>query len=93
LGLPGISRAASPCRRTFCSRCSTAAASALHGLDGQFAIAWWNARDGRLTLPSQAWRTLKWREGTNQTLRSRFAALRVRAAHRDYKRHSEREEE
>lgn len=23
---------------------------ALHGLDGQFAIAWWNARDGRLTL-------------------------------------------
>jgi SRSO17 transposase len=52
-----------------------------------------SVRDVALSLPSQAWRTLKWREGTNQTLRSRFAALRVRAAHRDYKRHSEREEE
>ena len=46
-----------------------------------------------LALPPRAWRTVSWREGTNQTLRSRFAALRVRAAHRDYKRTSEREEE
>lgn len=30
--------------------------------------------------PAQ-WRTVAWREGTNQTLRSRFARVRVRAAH------------
>ena len=35
--------------------------------------------------PSQ-WQTLQWREGTNFTLRSRFARVRVRAAHRDHKR-------
>lgn len=35
--------------------------------------------------PSQ-WQTLQWREGTNFTLRSRFARLRVRAAHRDTER-------
>jgi SRSO17 transposase len=36
---------------------------------------------------------VSWREGTNHTLRSRFAALRVRVAHRDYNRTREREEE
>jgi SRSO17 transposase len=46
-----------------------------------------------LRLPSRAWRTVSWREGTNQRLRSRFAALRVRAAHRDYKRTRAREQE
>jgi SRSO17 transposase len=46
-----------------------------------------------MSLPSRAWRTVSWREGTNQRLRSRFAALRVRAAHRDEKRTREREEE
>ena len=35
------------------------------------------------TLPPQRWRTVRWREGTNQPLSSRFAAVRVRAAHRD----------
>jgi len=35
-------------------------------------------------LPSSAWRTVAWREGTRKTLRSRFAALRIRPAHRDY---------
>ena len=35
------------------------------------------------TLPPQRWRTVRWREGTNETLSSRFAAVRVRAAHRD----------
>ena len=35
------------------------------------------------TLTDKHWRTVGWREGTNQTLASRFAALRVRAAHRD----------
>src|SRR5689334_8498320 len=37
-----------------------------------------------LQLPPTAWRTVTWREGTAGMLRSRFAALRVRAAHRDY---------
>lgn len=32
-------------------------------------------------LPARHWRTVTWREGTNSPLRSRFAALRVRAAH------------
>ena len=35
------------------------------------------------TLTAQRWRTVQWREGTNATLSSRFAAVRVRAAHRD----------
>jgi SRSO17 transposase len=34
-------------------------------------------------LPDEAWQTVTWREGTNATLTSRFAALRVRPAHRD----------
>jgi SRSO17 transposase len=29
-------------------------------------------------------KNITWREGTEQKLRSRFAALRVRPAHRDY---------
>ena len=33
-----------------------------------------------------AWKPISWREGTRQPLRSRFAALRVRPAHHDYKR-------
>jgi SRSO17 transposase len=52
-----------------------------------------SAKELALSLPLRAWRTVSWREGTNQMLRSRFAALRVRAAHRDYKRTHEREEE
>jgi SRSO17 transposase len=35
------------------------------------------------TLTPQRWRTVEWREGSNATLSSRFAAVRVRAAHRD----------
>ena len=31
-------------------------------------------------LPARSWRTVTWREGTNAPLRSRFAALHVRAA-------------
>ncbi len=34
-------------------------------------------------LPGQAWRTLTWREGTSGPFSSRFARIRVRAAHRD----------
>ncbi|MCA1606712.1 MAG: IS701 family transposase [Acidobacteria bacterium] len=35
------------------------------------------------TVSAQRWRTVAWREGTNAKLSSRFAALRVQAAHRD----------
>lgn len=37
-------------------------------------------------LPSSVWKNVGWRQGSKGTLRSRFAAVRVRAAHRDYKR-------
>ena len=36
-----------------------------------------------LALPKRAWRTVVWREGTAEPLASRFARVRVRAAHRD----------
>jgi SRSO17 transposase len=35
-------------------------------------------------LPADAWQTVMWREGSNVDLASRFAALRVRPASRDY---------
>ena len=46
-----------------------------------------------LTLPAAQWQTVQWREGTNFTLRSRFARVRVRAAHRDEKRRELRPEQ
>ena len=36
------------------------------------------------SLPADTWRDVAWREGVDQTLHSRFAAVRVRPAHRDY---------
>src|SRR5467141_3593612 len=36
--------------------------------------------------PTTAWRTVTWREGTRGAMRSRFARLRVRPAHRDEER-------
>jgi len=36
-----------------------------------------------VSLASTAWHNVSWREGSQQTLRSRFAAVRVRPAHRD----------
>lgn len=36
-----------------------------------------------LELGAEHWHTVTWREGTNAKLRSRFARVRVRAAHRD----------
>ena len=36
------------------------------------------------SLPTAAWKTVTWRQGTKDSLRSRFAAVRVRPAHRDY---------
>lgn len=44
-------------------------------------------------LGPEAWRTVTWREGTNAPLAFRFAALRVRAAHRDDARAEVRPEE
>ena len=38
------------------------------------------------SLPGKAWRTVTWREGSQAELSSRFAALRVRPAHRDTQR-------
>jgi SRSO17 transposase len=35
-------------------------------------------------LPRAAWKTVRWREGTKGMMASRFAAVRVRPAHRDY---------
>jgi SRSO17 transposase len=43
-------------------------------------------RDLALQLPAKAWRTITWREGTNEPLRSRFARLRIRIARRDFNR-------
>ncbi len=37
-------------------------------------------------LPSRAWRAVRWREGTRGLMTSRFAAVRVRPAHRDERR-------
>ncbi len=46
-----------------------------------------------LKLNIHRFRTVMWREGTNEVLGSRFAAIRVRAAHRDYWREAVRPEE
>jgi SRSO17 transposase len=37
-----------------------------------------------MSLPSTVFREITWREGTDRKLRSRFAAVRLRPAHRDY---------
>src|SRR6266545_7526810 len=44
-------------------------------------------------LPASAWRTVTWRQGTRGAMRSRFAAVRVRPAHRDESRPTPRSEE
>jgi SRSO17 transposase len=36
-------------------------------------------------LPRSAWQVVRWREGTRGPMQSRFAAVRVRAAHRDHR--------
>jgi SRSO17 transposase len=45
------------------------------------------------SLPASAWKTVTWRQGVKQSLRSRFAALRIRPAHRDYGRSEPHPEE
>src|SRR6266516_3048124 len=44
-------------------------------------------------LPARAWRSVTWRQGTRGAMRSRFAAVRVRPAHRDDWRSTPRPEE
>ena len=41
-------------------------------------------------LAPSHWHSIEWREGSNFTLRSRFARVRVRAAHREYLRTEQR---
>ena len=43
-------------------------------------------KDLAFGLPAKAWRTITWREGSNVALKSRFARLRIRIAHRDFNR-------
>jgi SRSO17 transposase len=52
-----------------------------------------SARQLAQSLPASAWHIVTWREGTNAPLSSRFAALRIRPAHRDYWRSAPRPEE
>ena len=46
-----------------------------------------------MQLSTRRFRTVTWREGTNAMLSSRFAAVRVRCAHRDYWRAEHRPEQ
>lgn len=52
-----------------------------------------SARQLALSLPKNAWRRVTWREGSNTRLTSRFAAVRVRPAHRDTLRSTPRPQE
>jgi SRSO17 transposase len=45
-----------------------------------------------MQLPVNAWQSVTWRERSNAALSSRFAAVRVRPAHRDYWRSTVRDE-
>jgi SRSO17 transposase len=43
-----------------------------------------SAKQLAFSLPASAWKEINWRPGSQKTLRSRFAAVRVHPAHRDY---------
>jgi SRSO17 transposase len=45
-----------------------------------------SAQDVAVGLPLTAWQTILWRNGTKKKLESRFAAVRVRPANRDFER-------
>ena len=45
-----------------------------------------SAKQLAFSLPASAWKEIGWRPGSRESLRSRLAAVRVRPAHRDYKR-------
>jgi SRSO17 transposase len=46
-----------------------------------------------MSLPTTAFREITWREAGERKLRSRFAAVRIRAAHRDYEQAEPHQEE
>lgn len=50
-------------------------------------------KDLAFALPGSAWKNVTWRQGTVKSLKSRFAAVRVRPAHRDYLQTEPRAEE
>jgi SRSO17 transposase len=52
-----------------------------------------SAKQLAFSLPAFAWKEIGWRPGSQKTLRSRFAAVRVRPAHRDYYRSEPHPEE
>ena len=52
-----------------------------------------SARKLAIGLPAHAWHKITWREGTAERLSSRFARVRVRPAHRDYRLAESRPEE
>lgn len=52
-----------------------------------------SVKDLALSLPSAAWKKISWRQGVKKKLTSRFAALRMRPAHRDYERAAPHAEE
>jgi SRSO17 transposase len=52
-----------------------------------------SAKQLALSLPAKAWKDVAWRQGTRRPLRSRFARVRIRPAHRDHKLHQPREQE
>jgi SRSO17 transposase len=43
-----------------------------------------SAKDLARSLPTSAWKKVSWRQGVKKKLASRFTAVRVRPAHRDY---------
>jgi SRSO17 transposase len=49
-----------------------------------------SAKEVALALRPRQWHEVTWREGTNQTLKSRFARVRVRIAHRERQRDEQR---
>ncbi len=52
-----------------------------------------SVKEVAMGLPTEAYQQVHWREGSNSALSSRFAALRVRPAHRDIWRSEQRAEE
>jgi SRSO17 transposase len=52
-----------------------------------------SAKQLALSLPAKVWKTVTWREGLHHPLRSRFATVRIRPAHRDHKLTQPREPE
>jgi SRSO17 transposase len=52
-----------------------------------------SVKDLAFSLEEESWSTVTWRAGTRHKLRSRFAAVRVRPAHRDYEQAEPRAQE